>query len=63
MKQWFGGFRPWLIGLGHFLRMQAATHSHEKGRTYTRKGPGRMRYGKARPAGSKLWRKAQEGKL
>lgn len=58
-----GGFKSFLVALGHYLRMQAATHSHEKSRSHTKAGPGRMRYGKARPAGSKLWRKACEGKL
>lgn len=56
--------RGWLIALGHWLRMQATSHSHEKSRSNTSKGPGIMpRRRRENPAGTKLWRKAEEGKL
>lgn len=56
--------KGFLGALAVMLRVQAANHSHERSRSFTSAGPGKMRArGRANPAGTKLWKKAQEGKL
>lgn len=65
-------FFPWLRTLASGLLYHAPgrptgerTSSRGRYASYTRKGPGRRAYALHghKPAGSKLWRKAKEGKV